>query len=105
VVLSVRGLADGQQIVGYPEWFYKVFTGFFPLSVLLNVLMGTHLMAWNVVARTLVITAIATPVMVYVLLPFLTSRMRPWLHQTGRRRVHTYAPSRSRGRPRRRRAR
>lgn len=64
-----------------PRWKQAVtiWLGFFPLSLLVNILLAPQLTDVNVVARTLLLTVCVTPVMVYAVLPFITARLGPWL--------------------------
>ncbi|MEE4024755.1 antibiotic biosynthesis monooxygenase [Gordonia sp. PKS22-38] len=65
-----------------PRWkqAITIWLGFFPLSVLINVLVIGHLDALPVVVTTLIATLINTPLMVYLVLPWLTARLKRWLH-------------------------
>ena len=53
-------------------------SAFFPLSLVMNFLVSEYL-SLGLVVRTLLITLVSTPVMVYVLLPFITARVKRWL--------------------------
>lgn len=66
-----------------PRWkqALTIWLGFFPVN-----LLGSWLLAlvptfaeWPLVARVALSTAIFTPIMVYVVLPWLTRILRPWL--------------------------
>ncbi|GGG18351.1 antibiotic biosynthesis monooxygenase [Rhodococcoides trifolii] len=74
-------LTNAVRVVGAPPPRWKqgitIWIAFFPLSLVLNFLVAPHIP--NVVLRTLVLTLINTPLMVYVLLPFITARLAPWL--------------------------
>lgn len=76
-------LTDAVRVVGAPPPRWKqaivIWTAFFPLSLFLNFAL-TQVFSTNLVVRTLVVTLVSTPVMVYVLLPFITARIRGWLH-------------------------
>lgn len=64
-----------------PRWKQGVviWLAFFPLSLALGLLLmaaGLHL---NIVLRTFVTTLVATPIMTYALLPWMTKRFEWWL--------------------------
>jgi antibiotic biosynthesis monooxygenase (ABM) superfamily enzyme len=59
-----------------------IFMGFFPLSLAVNYLVGhTALAEWPLVLRVLATIVVMTPLMTYVVLPWLTRRMSWWLHR------------------------
>ena len=64
-----------------PRWKQTtvVWLGFFPVSLLLNYILGPQLVEWSTLARTLLVTTLCTPFMTYVVLPFLTARLSFWL--------------------------
>ena len=67
-----------------PRWKQMViiFLGFFPLSLAVNfVVLHTPLVAWPLVLRVLVTILVMTPLMTYVVLPWITRRMSWWLHR------------------------
>ena len=67
-----------------PRWKQMViiFMGFFPLSLTINyVVSQTPLADWPLPLRVLVSIVVLTPVMTYVLLPWITRRMSWWLHR------------------------
>jgi antibiotic biosynthesis monooxygenase (ABM) superfamily enzyme len=67
-----------------PRWKQMViiFMGFFPLSLAVNYLVGhTALADWPLVLRVLATILVMTPLMTYVVLPWLTRRMSWWLHR------------------------
>lgn len=66
-----------------PRWKQTtvVWLGFFPVSLVLNYLLGPHLVEWSILARTLLVTTLCTPFMTYAVLPFLTTRLSFWLTQ------------------------
>ena len=66
-----------------PRWKQAVtiWLGFFPISLLLALLVVPQLTALDVVLRTLLTTALTTPLMVYVVLPLVTRAVRPWLQR------------------------
>ncbi|WP_019203953.1 antibiotic biosynthesis monooxygenase [Tsukamurella sp. 1534] len=71
-----------------PRWKQAVaiWLGFFPLSLLINFLVLPHLdflpgHGWGLVGRTLVATLINTPLMVFLVLPWVTARIKPWLER------------------------
>lgn len=62
----------------------SIWMGFFPLSLAINFLVMPQLdfleaSGWELVPRTLIATIINTPIMVYLVLPFITGRIRGWL--------------------------
>jgi uncharacterized protein len=64
-----------------PRWkqAITIWLGFFPLSLAINLLVIGHLDAVPVVFKTLIATLINTPLMVYLVLPWLTARLKRWL--------------------------
>jgi antibiotic biosynthesis monooxygenase (ABM) superfamily enzyme len=68
-----------------PRWKQAVtiWLVFFPLNLLATVTLGAALAEANVVLRVAVTTLTLTPLMTYVLLPWMTRRLSWWLH--GRR--------------------
>ena len=75
-------LTDAVRVVGAPPPRWKqaivIWSAFFPLSLLLNTLVSEYLSV-GLVLRTLLVTLVSTPLMVYVLLPFITARVKRWL--------------------------
>ncbi|GAB2571252.1 antibiotic biosynthesis monooxygenase [Microlunatus antarcticus] len=74
-----------------PRWkqAVSIWLGFFPTNLVFSLLVSL-LPVWGVVplaARVLITTVVLTPVMTYVVLPFVTARLRPWLERppSGRR--------------------
>ncbi len=76
-------LTHAVRVLGAPPPRWKqaitIWLGFFPLSVLINYLVVAHLGDLPLVLKTLIATLISTPVMVYVLLPWITARLARWL--------------------------
>lgn len=68
-----------------PRWkqAITIWLVFFPLNLLATVTLGVLLAGWPVVPRVAVVTLTLTPLMTYVLLPWVTRRLGWWLH--GRR--------------------
>lgn len=66
-----------------PRWKQAVtiWLGFFPVSLLLAVLLAPHVGALDVVVRTLLTSLLTTPLMVYGVLPLVTRLVRPWLQR------------------------
>jgi antibiotic biosynthesis monooxygenase (ABM) superfamily enzyme len=86
-----------------PRWkqMVSIFVVFYPLSLVLQLLAAPVLGSVPLWLRVLVTTAIATPLMTYLLLPLVTRALRPWLTAV-RTRPATAAPAgRSRTTPRR----
>lgn len=65
-----------------PRWKQAVMIwfAFFPLSLAVTALAGLVAPDLHVVPRVLASTLLMTPVMTYVVLPLLTSRLEWWLH-------------------------
>ena len=75
-----------------PRWKQAVtiWLGFFPTNLVFS-LLAALLPVWGTVPlalRVLITTIVLTPVMTYLVLPFVTARLRPWLDSTGPRRRH-----------------
>ncbi|TFV51602.1 antibiotic biosynthesis monooxygenase [Blastococcus sp. TF02A_35] len=68
-----------------PRWKQAVtiWLVFFPVNLLATLTLGVALTDVHVVLRVLVMTAVLTPVMTYLMLPWITARLQWWLH--GRR--------------------
>lgn len=66
-----------------PRWKQAtmIWVVFFPMSVLAAYLLAPHITGLHVVLRTLIQTAILTPIMTYVMLPFATRVLDGWLHR------------------------
>ncbi|WP_144120210.1 antibiotic biosynthesis monooxygenase [Catellatospora sichuanensis] len=65
-----------------PRWKQAVtiWLVFFPLSLLANALAVRYLAGTVLVVRTLVITLCLTPLMTYLMLPWITRTLEWWLH-------------------------
>ena len=65
-----------------PRWKQAVmiWTAFFPLSLAMSALLGVVAPDLAVVPRVLLTTVVMTPIMTYLVLPQLTSRLDWWLH-------------------------
>ena len=77
-------VASGSQAVPPPRWKQAVtiFLVFFPLSLAANFVLGrTPVADWVLPLRVLLIVLVMTPLMTYVLLPWITRRMGWWLHR------------------------
>ncbi|RZU31670.1 antibiotic biosynthesis monooxygenase [Blastococcus saxobsidens] len=68
-----------------PRWKQAVtiWLVFFPVNLLATVTLGAALADLHVVLRVLAVTVVLTPVMTYLLLPWITARLQWWLQ--GRR--------------------
>lgn len=71
-----------------PRWKQAVtiWLGFFPTNLVFTLLVSL-LPAWGSVPlalRVLLTTLVLTPVMTYLVLPFVTARLRPWLDRRTR---------------------
>jgi antibiotic biosynthesis monooxygenase (ABM) superfamily enzyme len=69
-----------------PRWKQTVAIGLglFPLNLCFTLLMSATVPGWDHVAPVLKIfltTAILTPIMAYLVLPWITRMLRPWLHR------------------------
>lgn len=65
-----------------PRWkqAITIWLGFFPMSLLINVVVVSRIDGLPLVLTTLIATLINTPIMVYVVLPWITVRLARWLH-------------------------
>ncbi len=68
-----------------PRWKQAVtiWLGFFPTNLVFSLLVSL-LPVWGVVPlalRVLITTVVLTPVMTYLVLPFVTARLQPWLER------------------------
>lgn len=70
-----------------PRWKQAttIWVAFFPLNLLATVTLGRLLADLHVVLRVLAMTVVLTPLMTYLVLPWVTKRLDRWLH--GRKRV------------------
>ncbi|MFP5021836.1 antibiotic biosynthesis monooxygenase [Pseudonocardia phyllosphaerae] len=75
----------GPAPVTPPRWKQAttIWLVFFPLNLLFTVTLGTLIADWPVVLRVAATTLLLTPLMTYVLLPWITRTLGWWLH--GRR--------------------
>lgn len=67
-----------------PRWkqMVTIFVVFFPLSLAANFLLGrTPIAHWALPLRVLLTVMVMTPLMTYVLLPWITRKMAWWLHR------------------------
>ena len=66
-----------------PRWKQAVtiFLVFFPLSLLSNWAVGHTIADWPLPLRVLTSVVVMTPLMTYLLLPWITRRMAWWLHR------------------------
>lgn len=64
-----------------PRWkqTITIWLGFFPMSLLINFLLIPHLGALPLAVKTLIATLVNTPLMVYLVLPWITARLARWL--------------------------
>ncbi len=56
-----------------------VLLGVYPLITAISYAVGPFTAGWEVWQRTLIVTPIMAPVMVYGLIPFIQTRFRSWL--------------------------
>lgn len=67
-----------------PRWkqMVTIFLVFFPLSLAANFLVGhTPIVDWALPLRVLLTVLVMTPLMTYLLLPWITRKMAWWLHR------------------------
>ncbi|MET0812102.1 MAG: antibiotic biosynthesis monooxygenase [Microbacterium sp.] len=68
-----------------PRWkqAITIWLGFFPTNLLASWLLGfvPGFTEWPLVLRVLLATIALTPVMTYLVLPWVTRMLRPWLHR------------------------
>lgn len=78
--VTVAGPADRRAVP--PRWKQAtmIWLAFFPLSVLASYLLAPVSGHWPVPARVLLSTVLMTPLMTYVVLPFMGKLLDPWLH-------------------------
>jgi antibiotic biosynthesis monooxygenase (ABM) superfamily enzyme len=74
--------APGTPVVPPPRWKTAtiIALALYPMSLLLNWLLGPHIASWNIFLRVLLTTAIIVPYMAWVGVPYLTRWLRRWLH-------------------------
>lgn len=80
---ATRHVEEGAGPSVPPRWKQAcaIFLVFLPLSVLANEIVArTPLATWAVPLRVLAVTAVLTPLMTYVGLPWITRRLEWWLH-------------------------
>lgn len=58
---------------------FLVFLGVYPVVTLLIYLIGTLTPDWAVWQRTLVLVPIVVSLMVYLIIPFIQTRLRRWI--------------------------
>ena len=74
--------APGGGVVPPPRWKTAaiIAMALYPVSLLLNWLLGPHLAPLNIFVRVLINVAIIVPYMAWVGVPYLTRWLRNWLH-------------------------
>ena len=74
--------APGQVVTPPPRWKTAaiIALALYPVSLLLNWLLGPHIATWNIWLRVLLNVAIIVPYMAWVGVPYLTTWLRGWLH-------------------------
>jgi antibiotic biosynthesis monooxygenase (ABM) superfamily enzyme len=75
-----------------PRWKQAtaIWLGFFPVNLAFTLLLGWAVPSsaqWPVLVRVLVSTLVLTPIMACWVLPWVTARLRPWLHAPRRARA------------------
>jgi antibiotic biosynthesis monooxygenase (ABM) superfamily enzyme len=78
---GIFSYAPGQPVMPPPRWKTAaiIALALYPMSVLLNWLLGPHIAGWNIFLRVLLTTAIVVPYMAWVGVPYLTKWLRGWL--------------------------
>jgi antibiotic biosynthesis monooxygenase (ABM) superfamily enzyme len=73
--------APGETVVPPPRWKTAtiIALALYPVSVLLNWLLGPHIATWNVWLRVALNVAIIVPYMAWIGVPYLTRWLRGWL--------------------------
>jgi uncharacterized protein len=66
-----------------PRWetALLVWLAIYPAITLVLWLVGPKIQSWPLAVRTLAITAVVVPVMVFVLIPLLQRLLAPWLRR------------------------
>jgi hypothetical protein len=103
---GIEGWFDGMQppppgsapLLPPPRWkqAVSIWLGFFPVNLAFTLLATWLVPGWddvNTVLRVLFTTLVLTPLMAYVVLPWVTRMLRPWLQREARR-VRPAAPPR-----------
>ncbi|MGY4720631.1 antibiotic biosynthesis monooxygenase [Naumannella cuiyingiana] len=82
VPVGETGAGEPMMITAPPRWkqAVSIFVVFFPLSLLVNWLLGLVIGGWPLPVRVLLATVVLTPLMTYLFLPWITALLRPWLH-------------------------
>ena len=72
----------GQAVTPPPRWKTAaiIALALYPVSLLLNWLLGPHIATWIIWLRVLLNVAIIVPYMAWVGVPYLTKWLRGWLH-------------------------
>ncbi|PUA79892.1 antibiotic biosynthesis monooxygenase [Nocardioides currus] len=81
---TVEATATSAAPVAPPRWkqMVTIFLVFFPLSLVANALIAhSPVVDWPLPLRVLLTVAVMTPLMTYVLLPWITRKMAWWLHR------------------------
>lgn len=60
---------------------FLIWLAIYPLITILFLLLGDFLSGYPLVVRTFVLTAIAVPIVFYVILPFYNRLFKQWLNQ------------------------
>ena len=73
--------APGQPVMPPPRWKTAtiIALALYPMSLLLNWLLGPHIAGWNIWLRVLLTTAIIVPYMAWIGVPYLSKWLRGWL--------------------------
>ena len=79
---SIFSHAPGQAVVPPPRWKTAtiIAMALYPISLLLNWLLGPHIAGWNIFLRVALTTVIVVPYMAWLGVPYLTRWLRAWLH-------------------------
>jgi antibiotic biosynthesis monooxygenase (ABM) superfamily enzyme len=70
-----------------PRWktAFVVWLAIYPTITVVLWLAGPRIAGWPLAVRTLVITAVVVPLMVYLLMPAFQRLLRPWLRTSDER--------------------
>ena len=81
--------AGGTTLLPPPRWkqAVSIWLGFFPLNLTFTLITTQLVPGWNdlpIALKVLLTTLMLTPLITYVVLPFITRMLRPWLQRQPR---------------------
>ena len=84
-----RDAEPGTTVLPPPRWkqAVSIWLGFFPLNLAFTFLVTTFVPGWSdlwIVVKVLLTTFTLTPLMAYLVLPWITRMLRPWLQRQPR---------------------